>query len=266
MEIDVFVVHSKSDSQQASMYDSLRGQAAKCDLKVLTYDDWEWERKGERILDVREAAYRESDPYEQLPGRINKEILTRLWELSSVLIVLNPTRSNKVGPGARCELKKLPAFYAKHRRRRTPIPLVLNVGHEQPRSFPRIPIAESVSIVDVTHPPSCANAFALLALTWLIYEIESFRGLSGYLLAPSQIFGEPLLSLVHGRKIRLPVETVDESIDSAVLSAVPKLMRFWEREAQKVRMWFSLADHGGPYVQAARSFISVIEARLQERH
>ena len=272
MEIDVFVVHSKSDPSQASMYDYLRGQATKCDVKVLTYDDWEWERKGERILDLHKradlildhkTADRESDQYEQLPPRINKEHLTRLWEQSGVLIVLNPAGLHKFGPGALYELERLPAFYATHRRRRTPIPLVFNVGHE--RLFRGIPIAQSVS-VDVTHPPSRVNAFALLALTWLIYEIERFPGLSGYLLAQSQEFQEPLLSLLDRRKDRLPVETDAENIqppDPAALSEVPKLIRFWENEAGKARVWFSHADGDCPYVHATRKFIRVIQARLQ---
>ena len=265
MEIDVFVVHSKSDPSQASMYDYLRGQAAKCDVKVLTYDDWEWERKGELILDPHKRADREADQNEQLPPRINKEHLTRLWEQSGVLIVLNPAGLHKFGPGALYALERLPEFYATHRRRRTPIPLVFNVGHERLRSFRGIPIAQSVS-VDVAHPPSCENAFALLALTWLIYEIDRFRGLSGYLLAQSQEFQEPLLSLLDRRKNRLPVETDAENIqppDPAALSEVPKLIRFWEKKAGKVHVWFSHADGDCRYVHATRRFIGVIQARLQ---
>lgn len=268
MEIDVFVVHSKSDTSQASMYDYLRGQAAKCDVKVLTYDDWEWEHKGEHILDLHKKAYRESDQNEQLPPRINKEHLTRLWEQSGVLIVLNPAGLHKFGPGALYELERLPEFYATHRRRRTPISLVFNVGRERLRSFRGIPMAQSVS-VDVAQPPSLVNAFALLALTWLIYEIERFRGLSGYILAQSQEFQEPLLSLLDRRKDRLPVETDAENIqfpDPAASPEIPKLIRFWEKKAGKVLEWFSHADGDCPYVHATRKFIGVIQARLQRLH
>jgi hypothetical protein len=264
MEIDVFVVHSKSDLSQARMYDYLSGEAAKCGLKVLAYKDWEWEREGEWTLDVPEAAHRESDRYKQLPGRTNKETLTRFWQQTRVLIVLNPARS-QFGRGVRYEFKRLREFYATHHRRPTPIPLVFNFGHERLQSFYRIPIAQSVS-VDVTHPPSCVNAFALLALTWLIYEIERFRGLRGNLLAQSQEFQEPLLSLLQGSKARLPVETDAEDIqrpDPAALSTVPKLIRFWEKRAGKVRVWFSHADGDCPYVLATRKFIRVIEARVQ---
>jgi len=264
MEIDVFVVHSKSDRSQACMYNYLRERAAKCDVKVLKYDDWEWAREGERILDLHKKAYREHDRYEQLPPRINKEDLTRIWEQTGVLIVLTPARP-KIRNGVRYELDKLPEFYATHRRRRTPIPLVFNVGHERLRLFRGIPIAQSVSEVDVDHPPSLVNAFALLALTWLIYEIERFRRLSGYLLAQSQEFPKPLSLLLDGRKNRLPVETDAENIqppDPAALSEVPKLIRFWEKKARKVLMWFSQADDC-PYVHAARKFIMVTQARIQ---
>jgi hypothetical protein len=264
METDVFVVHSKRDSSQAKTYEYLLGEAARCDVKVLEYDDWEWAREGELILDLHKKAYREPDLYEQLPPRINKEDLTRIWEQTGVLIVLTPARP-KIGKGVRYELDKLREFYATHRRRRTPIPLVFNVGHERPPSFSGIPIAQSVSVVDVDHLPSFVNAFALLALTWLIYEIERFRGLSGYLLAQSQEFQEPLSLLLDGRKNRLPVETDAENIqppDPAALSKGPKLIRFWEKKARKVLMWFSHADDC-PYVHAARTFIMVTQARIQ---
>jgi hypothetical protein len=122
MEIDVFVVHSKSDPSQASMYDYLRGQAAKCDVKVLAYDDWEWEREGERIPDVRAAAYREFDPYEQLSGRINKETLTRLWEQSRVLIVLNPAGCTNSDLGLGTSWKDFGSF----------MPRIVVVGHQFP--------------------------------------------------------------------------------------------------------------------------------------
>lgn len=267
MEKDVFIVHTRRYRLQRTLYDYLSTQARKCNFQVLNYNDWEWETPGERIVDVVRRAHRDPDPYEQLPARINQDKLTRLWSSCRVLAIVNPAGLHELKEGAQYELKKLPEFFAMRRNQSTPIPVVLNLNHDRLRKFRGIPVAQTLSMIDVGDAQSCENAFALIALAWLAHGIESSRRLGGYLLAPSEEFQEPLFGLLQGRRLRLRAETdvaANETLDETALSAIGAFERFWKGRARKVQEWFSRADDRSPCVEAGRTLITVVASRLRE--
>ena len=153
------------------------------------------------------------------------------------------------------------------RNQSTPIPVVLNLNHDRLRKFRGIPVAQTLSMIDVGDAQSCENAFALIALAWLAYGIESSRRLGGYLLAPSEEFQEPLFGLLQGRRLRLRAETdvaANETLDETALSAIGAFERFWKGRARKVQEWFSRADDRSPCVEAGRTLIAVVASRLRE--
>lgn len=266
MEKDVFIVHTRRYPLQRTLYDYVSTHALKCNFQVLDYNDWEWETAGERIVDIVKSAHRDPDPYEQLPARINQDKLTRLWSSCRVLVIVNPAGLHELKEGAQYELKKLPEFFAMRRNRHTPIPVVLNLGHDRLRKFRGIPVAHTLSMIDVGDAQSCENAFALIALAWLVHGIESSSRLGGYLLAPSQEFQEPLFGLLQGRKRRLRLESDvagDETPDETAVSAIEAFERFWKGRARKVQEWFSRADDRCPCVEAGRTLMGVVASRLQ---
>jgi hypothetical protein len=141
---------------------------------------------------------------------------------------------------------------------------VFNLSHDRSRKFRGIPVAQTLSMIDVGDTQSCENAFALIALAWLAHGIESFRRLGGYLLAPSEEFQEPLFGLLQGRKLRLRAETDVAANEALDLSAIGEFESFWKGRARKVKEWFARADDRCPCVEAGRTLIAVVASRLHQ--
>lgn len=253
-------MHTRRHRAQQVLYEYFSTLAAKCGFALFDYGDWEWERPGERVLDIREAAHGNPEPYEVLPARINDETLLRMWSACRVLAIVNPPGLHELKAGAQHELAKLPAFFAKRRNAPTPIPIVLNLGHDCVRAFRGIPLAYTLSSVNVDDPLGCENAFALVALAWLIHGVERSGDAGRSVLATSSTGNELLDALFEARRLRLraPID-IDQRSD--VTEAGARLERFWDTKARAVRAWFSKAHDECACVRAGRTFIAAIESR-----